>query len=304
MHLWSGFSFHIRDYSQKILEVIVDGACKQNLIHLFIQNHFLSAHCVSGTILGSWATSVNTSHQDLCSRTPEKCELEQEQPAFGGLWVVFALRWGKDALSDRTQELGGSPGKNRNFVAGKARGSPSPSPPRGSDVGGRTPRKMGLDTKATSWPPNCPTDVQTQQGKEEHGTSQGWGSGSQEPQWQRPPTGQRKGCSWESLPRTTSAPSGARRSQGCIPGPERAAWRMRSIVMLSKEFWKRWRMPQAQLQGLLNLPQAWKVERGFAWHCFPGLVRLKKCHGCLRWSNISSECPPWRVNQGGEQSAT
>lgn len=58
------FSFHICDCSQKILEVTVDGALKQNLIHVFIQKHSLSAHCVSGAILGSWAMSVNISYQD------------------------------------------------------------------------------------------------------------------------------------------------------------------------------------------------------------------------------------------------
>lgn len=64
MHLSEFFSFRICDCSQKILEVTVGGALKQSLIHVFIQKHFLSAHCVSGAIPGSCTTSVKISYQD------------------------------------------------------------------------------------------------------------------------------------------------------------------------------------------------------------------------------------------------
>ena len=70
----------------------------------------------------------------------------------------------------------------------------------------------------------------------------GASSGSQdlERQWLR---AEARLFMWEAGGVGMSAPSRARQSECCFPGPEGAAWRTRSSVMLRKGLWKQWTMP-------------------------------------------------------------
>lgn len=242
MHLWIFFSFHVCDCSQKILEVTVGGALKQNLIHLFIQKHFLSAHCVSGAVPGSRAMSVKISYQDPpqdpCSRTPKKCEAEQEQPAFRGLGVILALQWAQELPFRADTGRGGSPGESK---LQQRKGVLSAHDEKLMQVVGLpgrwgwTPRShLSLLTDPQLCKPN-----KTERSTEQEKAGAPWGGQDLEWWWlreARPFTREAGGVGM-------SAPSGARQAECCLPGPEPAAGRTRSRVTLRKALWKQWTMP-------------------------------------------------------------